>query len=117
MSTDISDYIVRSNVIGWVPLEEAGIDTAGIFVKVLRFDEATKRAPTILLKFEPGASYPYHNHPAGEDLFVLEGEVFVEGTQLKAGDHLYTPPGFRHGVKSEKGCILLLVIPEEVEIL
>lgn len=38
----------------------------GVFVKSLRYDEAAKRSPSILLKFEPGASYPYHNHPGGE---------------------------------------------------
>jgi hypothetical protein len=34
-------------------LAEPGV--TGVFVKVLRFDEEQGRAPTILLKFEPGA--------------------------------------------------------------
>jgi len=117
MITDIRNYIIRSNQKEWNPLIEEGVDTKGIFVKVLRFDEQTKRAPTILLKFEAGSTYPYHNHPAGEEIFVLEGDAIIERERLSAGDYLYTPPNFKHSVESENGCILLLVIPEEVEIL
>jgi quercetin dioxygenase-like cupin family protein len=108
---------VKTNQHDWKPLVENLVDTTGIFVKVLRFDEHTKRAPSILLKFEAGSSYPYHNHPAGEELFVLEGDVMIEGERLEAGDYLYTPSNFKHFVKSEHGCVLLLLIPEEVEIL
>src|SRR5262245_43802222 len=55
---------VRSAALGWEPL--AGPGVSGVHVKVLRFDEATGRAPTILLKFEPGATYPSHVHPGGK---------------------------------------------------
>jgi len=48
---------------------------------------------------------------------ILEGDAIIEGEKLSAGDYLYTPPNFKHSVKSENGCVLLLVIPEEVEIL
>ncbi len=117
MSTEILDYIVRSNQSDWIPLNEEGIDTKGIFVKVLRFDQQEQRAPTILLKFEAGASYPYHNHPGGEEVFVLEGDVIFEGQKLSAGDYLYTPPNFKHSVTSENGGVLLFIVPQEVEIL
>lgn len=117
MDTNIYNYIVKSAQQEWKPLIEKGVNTSGIYVKVLRYDETTKRAPLILLKFDARAKYPYHNHPAGEDLFVMEGKVIIEGAELSAGDYLFTPPGFKHGVKSETGCILMLHIPEEVEIL
>jgi len=38
--------------------------------------------PTILLKFEAGAVYPYHNHPGGEEVFVLEGDVLFNEEKL-----------------------------------
>ncbi|MDJ1499425.1 hypothetical protein [Xanthocytophaga agilis] len=41
----------------------------------------------------------------------------MENTTLKEGDYLYTPPSFKHSVTSQTGCTLLLIIPEEVEIL
>ena len=45
--------ITKSNETEWKPLIEEGIKTDGVYVKVLRYDESTKRSPTILLKFEP----------------------------------------------------------------
>lgn len=55
--------------------------------------------------------------PAGEELFVLSGEVTAEGAHLTEGDYLYTPSGFEHSVHTDTGCTLLFVVPEEVEVL
>jgi len=117
MENDVIAKLVKSSELKWKPLIEDGINTNGIFIKVLRYDDASKRAPVILLKFEPGAKYPAHNHPAGEEVFVLEGEVRFGNKNLTAGDYLYTPPNGKHAVSSKNGCVMLLVIPEEVEIL
>ena len=113
----MSPQITRTSQTEWKPLIEDDVKTEGIFVKILRFDEATKRPPTFLLKFEAGASYPNHNHPGGEEVFILEGEVRFGPNQLNAGDYLYTPPGAKHSVHSKTGCVMLFVVPEEVEIL
>ena len=107
--------LVRTNESDWKALNEPGV--SGISVKVLRFDKANGRAPTFLLKFEPGATYPAHDHPAGEEVFVLEGEVSFGKHHLKAGDYLYTPPWGKHAVWSKQGCVMLLCVPEEVVIL
>lgn len=115
MSNKIHDYIVKSQQTEWQPLIENGIHYEGIFVKSLRFDSEKKRSTTILLKFEAGASYPYHNHPAGEEIFVLDGEAIIEGVTLQQGDYLYTPPTFKHAVKTVTGCTMLFVVPEEIE--
>ena len=117
MNTDINHYIVRKNQKQWQPLVEKGVRYNGIWVKSLLFNELQGRSTTILLKFEPEASYPYHNHPAGEEIYVMEGEAVIENHLLREGDYLYTPPGFKHSVYSKKGCTLLFVVPEEVEIL
>lgn len=112
----MSTYVTRTAELDWTPLREDGTDTTGLSVKVLRFDEASGRPPTFLLRFEPGASYPHHSHPAGEEAYVLEGEVAFGERHLRAGDYLYTPPGGTHGVHSPTGCVILFVVPEEVVI-
>ena len=117
MKTINMNQRVRSNLSEWKPLTEEAVNTGGISVKVLRFDEATQRPPTFLLKFEPGASYPNHNHPAGEEIFVLEGEVRFGPDQLHAGDYLFTAPGATHSAFSKTGCVMLFLVPEKVEIL
>ena len=114
---NMSHYITQSEQKDWKPLMESGVSTEGISVKVLRFDDRANRALTFLLKFEPGASYPYHNHPAGEELFVLQGEVFINDQKLIHGDYLYTPPDFKHSVRTDEGCVILFIVPVEVEIL
>ena len=110
-------HIVHSAATDWKPLVEEGVKTNGIFVKILRYDEVAKRPPTFLLKFDAGASYPNHRHPGGEEVFVLEGEVRFGPHQLVKGDYLYTAPGDTHSVFSRTGCVMLFVVPAEVEIL
>jgi quercetin dioxygenase-like cupin family protein len=117
MTTQILDGLVKTADMQWKPLVERGLDTSGISVKALRTDPVTGRAPSFLLRFEPGAKYPYHNHPAGEELFVLSGSCIIEGAMLEAGDYLYTPPGSKHSVRTDTGCTLLFQVPEEVVIL
>lgn len=113
----MNPIITRSAAMDWTPLVEEGVKTDGLFVKVLRFDEVAQRPPTFLLKFDAGASYPNHTHPAGEEVYVLEGEVRFGPHELYAGDFLYTPPNGTHSVFSRTGCTMLFVVPEEVEIL
>ncbi|WP_025762057.1 dimethylsulfonioproprionate lyase family protein [Dyadobacter tibetensis] len=117
MKTEIKEFIVDTYQKEWQPLVEKGINYDGIFVKSLLYDDKKGRSTTILLKFEPGAVYPYHNHPGGEEIYVIEGSCTLEGARLDSGNYLYTPPNFKHSVTSKNGCILLFIIPEEVEIL
>jgi quercetin dioxygenase-like cupin family protein len=117
ISTDINDYVVKSNKKEWQPLIEKGVHYKGISVISLHYDVVKERSTTILLKFEPGATYPYHNHPAGEEIYVLSGEAILENMTLTEGDYLYTPPNFKHSVTTKTGCTMLFVVPAEVEIL
>jgi quercetin dioxygenase-like cupin family protein len=107
------NQLMRTERESWKLLEEPGV--TGIWIKGLRFDEASARWPTFLLKFEPGATYPAHDHPAGEECFVLEGGVRFGGDHLRQGDYLYTAPGNKHGVRSDEGCVVLFNVPQEVE--
>src|SRR3979409_276851 len=109
IQTESFTQLVRSDQIEWKLLTEPGV--SGVSFKVLRFDKETRRAPTILLKFAAGATYPAHNHPGGEEVFVLEGDLKLGQDHLYAGDYLYTPPNGKHAARSEKGCIVLVSVP------
>ena len=50
-------------------------------------------------------------------MLVLEGEVRFGSDQLYAGDYLYAPPGSRHSAYSKTGCVMMFMVPKEVEIL
>ena len=109
--------ITKTNEAEWQPLVEEGIKTDGIYIRVLRYDEDTKRSPTFMLRFDAGASYPNHNHSAGEEVYVLGGKVRFGPDKLNARDYLYTPPNATHSVFSRTGRTMHLVVPEEVMIL
>lgn len=113
--TEAPTTLVRSDDIDWKPLAEPGI--TGIYIKSLLFDEETNRSPTILLKFEAGARYPAHNHPGGEEIFVIEGDLRLGTNHLYAGDYLYTAPNGIHAARSINGCVVLLRVPQAVEII
>lgn len=109
------NQLVKSNEIEWKPLNEEGV--SGVYVKSLLFDAETQRSPTILLKFDAGATYPLHNHPGGEEIFVLEGDIKLGKDELKVGDFLYTAINNKHRVSTKNGCVVLVKVPQEVEII
>ena len=115
MKQNNQNQLVKTNEIEWKTLNEQGI--TGIYVKSLLFDEAADRSPTILLKFDAGATYPLHNHPGGEEIYVLEGDIKLGKDELKAGDYLFTAINNKHRVSTKNGCIILLKAPLEVEII
>src|SRR5690606_213101 len=117
MKTSINNYFVQTQRAVWKPLIKEGVNTSGIYIKILRFDDKQDRAPSFILKFEAGASYPFHKHPEGEEAFILNGEAYFNETKLSNGDYLYTPPNFKHSVRTEAGCEILFIVPQEAEII
>lgn len=61
-----------------------------------------------ILRYEPGASAPLHEHVGTEMIVVLEGSQTDEFGHYTAGDVVINPPGSRHSVWSEEGCVVLL---------
>lgn len=106
----VSPVYVRSDECDWE------FSAIGVSKKVLRSDDETGES-ALLIKFEPGSTYPMHNHPGGEEIFGLEGEVRVGGHTVRPGDFLYTPPEGKHAVSSRLGGLVLLTLSKPIEIL
>ena len=80
----------------------------GVWRKPLAREEAEQGHATSIVKFEAGASFSEHNHPLGEEIFVLEG-VFSDHTgDYGAGSYLRNPKGFTHAPFSKEGCTLFV---------
>jgi quercetin dioxygenase-like cupin family protein len=110
------NQLVRSGEIEWKSLASIGeTDAEGIYIKSLMYDDETERSPSMLLKFDAGATYPLHTHPGGEEVFVIEGDIRLGKDHLRAGDYLYTAPDNLHAVRSDNGCIVFLKAPRAVE--
>lgn len=97
---------VDANKLDWTPTKWAGISR-----KLLRSDPATG-ARAALLKFEANACLPRHMHPAGEEVFVLEGRVRFEETWYEAGYYLYSAPGSADDVFTDTGAVLFVALPK-----
>ena len=64
----------------------------------------------MLVRLAPGANYPAHTHAGVEELYLLDGELWVDGRKLVAGDYNFGAPGANdESVRSETGCTCLLV--------
>lgn len=64
---------------------------------------------TYLLKLEPGAMVPPHDHPQTEECLALEGEARIGELVVKAGDYHAAPAGQPHGLfRSDTDALLFL---------
>lgn len=63
---------------------------------------------TSLVQYLPGAEFPEHDHPEGEEILVLEGIFSDETGDYPAGSYLLNPEGFSHRPFSREGCLLFV---------
>ena len=63
---------------------------------------------TSIVRYEPDSSFPPHDHPEGEEIFVLDGVFSDEHGDWPAGTYLLNPEGFRHAPFSKDGCLLFV---------
>jgi len=106
-----SSVLRRSGDASWEALRVPGVS-----IKVLRDDPQTGET-TALLKFAAGARFPAHDHPAGEQVFVLEGDLTIGADHLEAGDYYYTPPNGTHAASTRHGCVFLVTLPKPIKVL
>jgi quercetin dioxygenase-like cupin family protein len=86
----------------------------GVTITPLRL-EAGKG--TFLMNFKAGSRCPAHNHPGGEEIYVIAGKGRLDSLPIKAGDFIYTPPGESHALYAETDVTIHVVLPEPVVVL
>lgn len=67
-----------------------------------------------LLRYQPGARAPLHEHVGYEHILMLEGEQSDELGSYPAGTFVINPPGTSHQPYSAEGCLALLIYNEPV---
>jgi len=82
--------------------------------RVLRRHAGTAGGITLLLRFAPGADYAAHEHPGGEEYYVLEGTLRDGGRDWPAGSYVWHPPGSVHRPSSREGCVVFVHLPAAV---
>ncbi|MEG4320217.1 MULTISPECIES: cupin domain-containing protein [unclassified Microcoleus] len=94
--------IVRSQNVKWRPYSVPGISIGKLYI------DKKKRQITCLMRLEPGVTFPQHRHADSEEVFVLEGDLIVEGEICYQGDYIRSVPGSTHSPVTEGGCLLLI---------
>ncbi|MGH8580827.1 MAG: cupin domain-containing protein [Gammaproteobacteria bacterium] len=75
-------------------------------IKLLRSDEQSR---SYLLRMQPGAVLPPHQHALDEECLMLEGEVWIGDIHLCAGDYHVAAKGTPHGeVRTSTGGLAFL---------
>jgi len=88
----------------------------GIWCKVLAIDEEWRRV-SMLVRLAPGVIYPAHTHACAEELHLLDGELWIDGRKLFAGEYNHAEPGTSdERVWSETGCTCLLITSPDDEL-
>jgi len=80
----------------------------GIERKTLWHDRDRKRI-TFLIRAQPGAEFPAHQHDDDEEAYLLSGDLSFDDLVLAPGDYHLARPGVKHPVaRTQGGCMLLM---------
>ena len=102
---------VRTGNARWLPSGLAGIE-----YKLLARDEA-RRTTTRLVRFQAGSRYPTHRHGDVEEIFLIEGSIWVNGTLLKPGDYCRSEAGTEEsGTYTDEGGVAIVVSSDHDEV-
>jgi anti-sigma factor ChrR (cupin superfamily) len=83
--------ILSSSRIPWKPHRRI----PGVEVRTLKHDRETGIVSS-LLRIQAGSSLTRHRHAGEEELFVLEGQVEINGIPMGPGDYCRADPGSVH---------------------
>ncbi len=61
------------------------------------------------MRYQRGAEVPLHAHDGHELIAVLSGAQEDERGRYPAGSLVVNPPGSKHSVRAEAGCVVLVV--------
>jgi len=67
---------------------------------------------TSFVRFAPDSFFPAHCHPAGEEIYVMEGIFSDENGDYPAGTYIRNPPGSMHKPFTREGCTLFVKLEQ-----
>ncbi|MFL7026098.1 cupin domain-containing protein [Enterovibrio norvegicus] len=95
--------IIDTQSLDWQPSP-----AEGVFRKPLAREDAERGHATSIVKYVPNSAFSLHQHPMGEEIFVLDGVFSDEFGDYPTGTYLRNPPGTSHAPFSRLGCTLLV---------
>ena len=74
----------------------------GVLRKPLAREGKESGHATSIVSYAPGSSFSRHEHPRGEEIFVLDGIFSDENGNNAKGTYIRNPPGSSHSQFSEQ---------------
>jgi anti-sigma factor ChrR (cupin superfamily) len=104
----LASRVVHANEMEW-----EAIRYPGCYVKTLMVDPQ-KGLLTVLLKMDPGAQLPDHEHTLVEQTYMIEGRLVdldgpEKGLEVGPGEFVWRPAGSRHAAWTPEGGLMLAV--------
>jgi anti-sigma factor ChrR (cupin superfamily) len=93
---------IRSGELEWQPYRTAGVEVAVLFIDPLN------RMCSAIVKAADGVIYPLHQHQEIEEIYMLEGELEIDGQVYLAGDYIRSSPNSIHPPATTRGCKFLI---------
>jgi hypothetical protein len=93
-------FSMRSNQLNWVQTPIPKVKIA------LLHSDQTTREKVGLLQAEADMTYPRHRHGGTEEIYMLSGDLTLEGITYYSGDYIRSASGSTHGeAYSKDGCM------------
>lgn len=96
-------FYIRAGEMEWKPTRFDKVS-----MKVL-YEDKEKGELTCMIKLDPGAYIPFHQHPELEQAYMLAGSMEDHDGVARAGDFIWRKAGSRHDNTSKEGAIILAV--------
>ena len=98
--SDRTHLEVDSNTAAWQQSKPPGREVLPLY------DEDGQRESMRLVRLAPGTQVPEHDHPGGEEVYVIAGSLADAQGTYEQGTWLRFPDGSRHQPFSDEGCTL-----------
>ena len=107
---DLINIASRQDELPWQPFRP-GVDIYRLY------GNGEEGSAAALLRYQPEASVPRHQHTGFEHIFVISGSQTDGNGEHQAGTLVINSPGTQHSVKSQAGCIVLAIWEKPVSLL
>jgi anti-sigma factor ChrR (cupin superfamily) len=104
-----TEDVTRLQKLSWRRHRVPGVKYALLRLNLL------KREIVVLLQGEAGTRYPLHRHRGVEEIFMLAGDLAIDGKTYRVGDYIRSKAGSTHALQTRTGCLCFVrtVLGEE----
>ena len=104
---DLFHFAAHQAEIAWQPYKK-GVDIFRLY------GDGVTGPTAALVRYREHGEVPMHEHPGYEHILILSGSQRDEAGTSGAGTLVINPPGTRHSVHSDAGCIVLAIYEKPV---